>query len=172
MISAKYTVMIAVAAFIAGSFVASPELRAFASTIANDVVCTGCVGTSDIAGNAVTAAKIKDGEVKAAEIATDAVGAPELQGVTKLLFGECTITQDTPLAANGTIVKSCVISGVDSDDRAIVTPNDASDSTGERCLRLISAEATTGSVALVYVNNCNAAAKLGTATIGIVVYDK
>jgi hypothetical protein len=31
------------------------------------------VGTSDIAGNAVTAAKIKDDEVKAAEIATDAV---------------------------------------------------------------------------------------------------
>ena len=171
MINAKMLGML-IAAFVAGSFLSSPELRAYASTIANDVICNGCVGTSDIAGNAVTAAKIKDGEVKALEIATDAVGAAELQGVTKLLFGECTITQTTPVGVNGTLVKSCVISGVDADDRAIVTPNDASNSTGERCLRLISAEATSGSVALVYVNECNAPAMLGTASIGVIVYDK
>ena len=66
--------------------------QAIAAVIATDVQCAGCVGTSDLAGNAVTAAKIKDNEVKAAEIATDAVGAAELQGVTKLLFGQCVPT--------------------------------------------------------------------------------
>jgi len=46
-ISVKYASIIAVAAFVSGSFIASPELRAYASTIANDVICTGCVGTSE-----------------------------------------------------------------------------------------------------------------------------
>ena len=89
------------AMFMAGAFLASPDLRAYASTIANDVICTGCVGTSDIAGNAITSAKIKDGEVKtadiangaansakivdnsitAADLAPDSVGGSELQGV-------------------------------------------------------------------------------------------
>jgi hypothetical protein len=91
-----------VAAFVAGSFVASPELRAYAAnTVFSTDIVDGQVKTADLAGNAVTAAKIKDGEVKAAEIATDAVGAAEIAGVTKLLFGECTVTVNTPIAAGG-----------------------------------------------------------------------
>lgn len=62
-------------AFVAGTFLASPELRAYASTIANDVICNGCVGTADLAGNAITSAKIKDGEVRTDDIAAGAVGS-------------------------------------------------------------------------------------------------
>src|ERR1044071_1599412 len=93
MISLKMGLAMA-AMFAAGSFLAPPVQQAIAAVIATDVQCTGCVGTSDISGNAITAAKIKDGEVKAADIATDAVGAAEIQGVTKLLFGQCVPTDD------------------------------------------------------------------------------
>src|SRR5574338_587180 len=96
MISTKLASIIAIAAFAGGSLFAPPVQQAIAAVIATDVQCTGCVGSSDLAGNAVTAAKIKDGEVKAAEIAAnavgsseiaaDAVGANEIQGVTKLMF--------------------------------------------------------------------------------------
>jgi hypothetical protein len=77
------------AGFVAGAFIASPELRAFAANtvgsadiINNSIqsvdIKDGEVKTVDLGGNAVTSAKIKDGEVKAAEIAADAVGASEI----------------------------------------------------------------------------------------------
>ena len=96
-----------VAAPAAGSFVASPELRAYAAnTVFSADIVDGEVKTADLAANAVTARKIRDNEVKAAKIATDAVGAAELQGVTKLLFGQC--------VPNESIKTSLLISGVAS----------------------------------------------------------
>ena len=56
----------------------APEQLAEATTAATDLVCSGCVGTSDIADNAVTSGKIANGQVKAADIATDAVTAAEI----------------------------------------------------------------------------------------------
>jgi hypothetical protein len=77
-INAKIAGML-VAAFVAGSFVASPELRAYAANTVRSIdIVDGQVLTADLGSNAVTAAKIKDGEVKAAEIATNAVGAAEI----------------------------------------------------------------------------------------------
>ena len=74
-------------AFVAGSFIASAELRAYAAnTVFSTDIVDGEVKTADIGNGQVTALKIKDGEVKAAEIATDAVGGAEMQGVTKLIF--------------------------------------------------------------------------------------
>ncbi len=61
MISTKIASIIAIAAFAAGSLFSPPVQQAIAAVIATDVQCTGCVGTSDVAGNAITAAKIKDG---------------------------------------------------------------------------------------------------------------
>lgn len=171
MISVKYAVIMAVGAFVAGSFFASPDLRAYASTIANDVICTGCVGTSDLAGNAVTAAKIKDGEVKAAEIATDAVGAAELQGVTKLLFGECTLTSNVPIVSGGYIAPGCGISGVDPDDRAIAILN-SSNNLNYPCFNISAATPRGGEVQVVIRNECGGTQTLGTAKIGVLVYDK
>ena len=67
MISPKIFGIGIVAALVAGSFLAPPVQQAIAVVIATDVQCTGCVGTPDVAGNAITAVKIKDSEVKAAE---------------------------------------------------------------------------------------------------------
>lgn len=170
MISVKYASIIAVAAFAAGAFSASPVPQAIAAVIATDVQCNGCVGTSDLAGNAVTAAKIKDGEVKAAEIATDAVGAAELAGVTKLLFGECTITSNAQIIGGGVTAPACAISGVDPDDRAIAILNH---STGSSiCLNILAANPDAGEVFVQIKNGCTNPVTPGTVKIGIMVYDK
>jgi hypothetical protein len=173
MISVKYASIIAVAAFVAGSFVASPELRAYAAnTVFSTDIKDGEVKTPDLASNAVTGAKIKDGEVKAAEIATDAVGGAELAGVTKLLFGECTITNNDLLGAGVSTAPACGISGVDSDDRAIAILNHSNNPVGYICFNISAARPTGGEVEVVIRNECSSPATLGTAKIGIMVYDK
>lgn len=53
-----------VAAFVAGAFVASPELRAYAANT---------VGSADIINNSIQSVDIKDGEVKTNDIASGAV---------------------------------------------------------------------------------------------------
>jgi hypothetical protein len=73
------------AAFVAGAFVASPELRAYAAnTIASTDIIDGEVKTPDLATNAVTAAKIKDGEVKTAELGGNSVTTTKIKdgGIT------------------------------------------------------------------------------------------
>jgi hypothetical protein len=106
---------IIVAAFIAGAFVASPELRAYAAntigssdiideSILSQDIKNGEVKTADISNSAVTTlkiatdavdgTKIKDNSITSADIGTDAVRASELQGVTKLIFAEAPITFD------------------------------------------------------------------------------
>ena len=52
----------AIATFAASSLSAPPVQQAIAAVIATDVQCTGYVGTSDLADNAITEAKMKDGE--------------------------------------------------------------------------------------------------------------
>jgi hypothetical protein len=79
MISTKIASIIAAAAFAAGSFFAPPVQQAIAAVIATDVQCTGCVGTADLAGNAVTSAKIKDQEVKTEDIAMNAIGSARIR---------------------------------------------------------------------------------------------
>jgi len=161
-------------AFVAGSFVASPELRAYAAnTVFSTDIVDGQVKTADLAGNAVTAAKIKDGEVKAAEIATDAVGAAEIAGVTKLLFGECTVTVNTPIAAGGAIGPACLIGGIDLDDRVIAVLNKSNNPSAIECINTSSAYSRgEEGVEMILRNECSVAVTLGTATIGVMVYDK
>ncbi|MGI0025951.1 MAG: hypothetical protein ACREA4_12525 [Nitrososphaera sp.] len=164
------------AAFMAGAFLASPELRAYASTIANDVICSGCVGTSDLAGNAVTAAKIKDSEVKAAEIAASAVGASEIAansvgaseliGVTKLIFAECTTTSIPLTNPGGVAILSCPVMGAESGDQAIASKF------GGTCFA-ISVVLPTGNLVDIHVRNvCGVAASEGGLQFSIMVYDK
>ena len=110
--------------FVAGAFVASPELRAYAAdTVFSSDITDGEVKTADLGSNSVTAPKIKDGEVKAAEIATDAVGAAEIQGVTKLLFGECSTSEHhgRSLSTQSWVTVICNVSGTDTDDNVIAT---------------------------------------------------
>jgi len=73
MISVNIASIVAAAAFAAGSLFAPPVQEAIAAIIATDVQCTGCVGTSDLSGNAVTSAKIAAGGVANSDIAANAV---------------------------------------------------------------------------------------------------
>jgi hypothetical protein len=51
----------------------APEQLAEAAVTATDVICDGCVGTTDIADSAVTSVKIGSGQVKSGDIGTNAV---------------------------------------------------------------------------------------------------
>lgn len=185
MINAKIVGMLA-AALVAGSFVASPELRAYAAnTVFSADIVDGEVKTPDLAANAVTAAKIKDNEVKAAEIAanavgsseiaTDAVGGSELQGITKILFGHCVLTSIayTQVQIPGGVVSAqCSISGVDSDDSAVATLNKSSD-----CFKVSKAVPASGLVYVLLRNDCPFNSSVGAGgtnggEIGIIVFDK
>jgi hypothetical protein len=161
MISIKVGAAIA-AAFIAGAFIASPELRAYAANT---------VGSSDIINESILSADIKNGEVKAADIATDAVGAAELQGVTKLLFGQCVLTSEESartVGGTGTMTVDCTISGIDSDDYAMATLK-----TGNNCFGVVRATPTdTGDVLVVLQNGCDFSGSVGTGSIAVLVYDK
>ena len=171
MISSRIAIVIAVGAFVAGSFFASPVPAAIAAVIATDVQCTGCVGTSDLAGNAVTAAKIKDNEVKAPEIATDAVGAAEIIGVTKMLFVQCaadSFVGTLTLAPESGAEVICKISGVDPDDSAFAQQN-----SGSSCFGVRKVHTDTDLVSVAIWNECTANAQVGTgAEFTVLVYDK
>jgi hypothetical protein len=168
-------------AFVAGSFIASPELRAFAAnTVRSLDIADGEVKTADLANNAVTAAKIKDNEVKAAEIApnavgaseiaTDAVGAAEIIGVTKLTFAQCRADAtegNTMVDAGKQLGVSCSINGVDTDDSAIVSMN-----TGNVCFDTMKSEVNISGVFIILENECSSTQSLNQAHFGVLVYDK
>jgi hypothetical protein len=159
------------AAIVAGVFFTSPVPQAIAAVIASDVVCTGCVGTSDLAGNAVTAAKIKDGEVKAAEIAADAVGASELQGVSKILFGKCPLTStqaNAPVTPGGTQPLTCNIQGVDGNDAVVAILNG-----GSSCFDVSQAFPSTNAVNVYVRNECDVTISVGSSNgVSVIVFDK
>jgi hypothetical protein len=89
-------------ALVAGAFLASPELRAFAAdtvtsldivdgTILSADIGTGQVKSSDIGANAVLSGKIKDGEVKTQDLATGSVTDAKVAGsfmVHRILFDD------------------------------------------------------------------------------------
>jgi hypothetical protein len=76
--TSKWSAVVAVA-FVAGSFVASPELRAFAANTVRSIdIVDGEVKTADLGNNAVTSAKVKDGEIKSADIANAAVQTADI----------------------------------------------------------------------------------------------
>src|SRR5918999_5008606 len=51
----------------------TPEQLAEATAAASDLVCSGCVGTSDIADSAVTSSKIGSSQVSNSDLASSAV---------------------------------------------------------------------------------------------------
>lgn len=180
MVSVKLASLFVFAAFVAGSFVASPELRAFAadSVFSADIV-DGEVKTPDLATNAVTTAKIKDGEVKVADIGADAVGASELIGVSRLIFAECKFTDDTmrpPREFDPAFIGQqqpsfydahCSVPGTVAGDRVIV-----SRTTDFNCFDINGAYTTNGAVHIKGGNDCHVNAKLGTTWFSIIVFKK
>jgi hypothetical protein len=77
--TSKWLAIVAVA-FVAGSFIASPELRAFAANTVRSIdIVDGEVKTADLGNNAVTSPKIKDGEVKMAELGSNSVNSAKIK---------------------------------------------------------------------------------------------
>ena len=171
--TSKWLAIVAVS-LIAGAFIASPELRAYAAnTVFSSDITDGEVKTADLANNAVTAGKIKDGEVKAAEIAQDAVGASELQGVSKLLFGVCGTSEFQGSGwANGAVnTATCSIRGAAAGDSVIAFLNGK---TINLCYVASQGWVDSADTVKVYVQgNCNFAPIFNTAaTISVIVYHR
>lgn len=179
------------AAFIAGAFVASPELRAYAAatitsadivneTIKSEDIKNGEVKTSDLAGNAVTAAKIKDGEVTATEIATDAVGAAEIAtnavgaseivGVNQLLFKECPITISTTAIPGNGFSTQCSVPGTEVGNVAVASVSGPPQAPAH-CFAVTAVVAIADAVEVAVKNTCNISAAPGAINIAIVVFD-
>lgn len=186
MISIKYASIIAVAAFVSGSFVASPELRAYAAnTIRSTDIVDGQVMTADLANNAVTSAKIKDGEVKtddiapsaigslrlkdndvkAQDLAPDSVGSSELAGVSNFLFGSCSTTHSTVVVPNGFAIVICPLAGLVGGDNVIVQKQHANG-----CFFVINAFAQTNQVQMFMQNICNSNQAPGSMTFSVIAY--
>lgn len=177
----KWLGLLAVA-FVAGSFIASPELGAFAANtigsadIINESILSvdiknGEVKTDDIAPSAVGSLRIKDNDVKAQDIAPDSVGGSELQGVSKLLFGQCAAGSGPgtlTLSPGGGTEIACSISGVDSDDSAIAQPQ-----VGGGCFDARASKTDTNKVYVYVFNQCAIPHQFGTGTqLAVVVFDK
>jgi len=83
---------IILAAFIAGAFVASPELRAYAANT---------VGSSDIIDESILSQDIKNGEVKSADLGTSAVTNSKIasSAVTNSKIGSSAVS-NSKLASN------------------------------------------------------------------------
>jgi hypothetical protein len=81
--------------------VLAPEQLAEATAAATDLVCAGCVGTSDIADSAVTSAKIGSGQVKTTDLGASAV--------TSAKIGDGQVTSAD--IADGTISSTDIASG-------------------------------------------------------------
>jgi hypothetical protein len=174
------------AMFMAGAFLASPELRVYAANtvgsadiINNSIqsvdIKDGEVKTDDIAPGAIGSLRIKDNDVKAQDLAPDSVGGSELQGVTKLLFGQCNTSDVVGLPAldGGFIVTRCSISGADTDDSVIATLNGG---TSDFCFDAGRAYVESNNVVVVLIRDyCETTEPIKYLTnkpLSVVVFDK
>ena len=185
MITVKYASILVLAGFAAGSFFSPPVQQAIAAVIATDVQCTGCVGTADLANNAVTSGKIKDGDVQTVDIAPsaigsarikdndvkeqdlapDSVGGSEVIGVTKLIFADCTIPTSLSVPDRGTRNVNCVVPGFAPGDRVVATEGGMF-----FCFDIRYAGAgSAGNVTVVIRNECDSTQNLS-GSIGLIVF--
>ena len=168
MVSTRLATIIAIAAFAAGGFVMSPVPQVIAAVIATDVKCTGCVGTTDMGGNAVTSLKIKENDVKAQDLAPDSVGGSELQGVTKLLFASCPF--EIPVEGSHFGGKNCTVNGAKVGDHVITTMQNSW--TKSRMPVLYSAYVSSSNVVTVIVEYDTFGLGPRTLPISVIVYSK
>jgi hypothetical protein len=150
---------IVAAALLAGAFLASPELRAFAANT---------VGSIDIIDGSIQSVDIGNGQVKAADIATDAVGASEIKGVAKLIFAECSHSSSSSRAPGESESALCSVPGVDLNDDVIATKNG-----GSYCFEIRNVlQLQANQVVVLMANDCTVADSLGNGKFSIIVFDK
>jgi len=86
-----------------------------------DFFCDGCVDTPEIAANAVGSDEIADGQVMTADLADDSVTGAKIEGITKLIFGQCGIIIVVDPGASGS-AQCSTVNGAVVDDLVIVSP--------------------------------------------------
>ncbi len=84
--------------------------------------CNGCVDSDDIGSNQVKSLQISAGAVGTSEIAENAVTGSEIDGISKLFFGECTATFTNVISGASTSA-GCPLNGFNSGDNIIVLDN-------------------------------------------------
>jgi len=101
---------IIVAAFIAGAFVASPELRAYAANT---------IGSSDIIDESILSQDIKNGEVKSADLGTSAVTNSKIasSAVTNSKIGSSAVTSSK--IATGGVTNSDIAANAVTGDKIV-----------------------------------------------------
>jgi len=100
------------------------------SEIADNAITTkkiknGQVKSIDIKNNAVKTNKIRDGTITSVDIADGAITGSKIDGTSKLLFRECsaTFTNVAPMRFGDA---ACQVPGLASGDNVIITDNDMS----------------------------------------------
>jgi hypothetical protein len=130
------------------------------------------VTSSEILDGTIQSVDIGNGQVKAADIGADAVGGSELIGVTKLLFGQCVLTNTeatTVVPTNSRLSIECTINGVDDNDSVIATLSNPA----VLCFSVVGAITDPNEVNVTLWNHCLGPASIGVgSTIGIIVLDK
>jgi hypothetical protein len=158
----KWLGLLAVA-FVAGSFIASPELRAYAANT---------IGSSDIINESILSEDIKNSQIKASDIAPDAVGGSELQGVSKILFGVCGTSElgVQGWGAGAVATVTCTINGADTDDSVIAMLDGHSNT----CYGTRQAWVASSNTVKVNIgSDCSTLFIFNTAsTLAVIVYDK
>lgn len=167
MISTKIASIIAVAAFVAGSFVASPELRAYAAAT---------IGSADIIDESIQSVDIKNGQVKSVDIATSGVRASD---IAKDVVTDYHIEGDERCIVNGfdfkidagnTFEHTCqtVFSGGLGDGSFVLaTLNDPIDA---NCFTVMGAEGRDEDVIVHFKNLCDTAQPFDGAQVSLVVF--
>jgi hypothetical protein len=121
--------------YITALAILAPQQLAEATAAATDLVCSGCVGTTDIADSAVTSAKIGSGQVGNSDIANDAVGS------AKIAAGQ---VGNSDLASNAVTSAKIAAGQVANSDIATsaVTTGKISDTNGVRSVDIVNNEVT------------------------------
>ncbi|MGI0016589.1 MAG: hypothetical protein ACREBU_24465, partial [Nitrososphaera sp.] len=100
----------------------------------------------------------------------NAVGASELIGVSKLIFGECTIVSNTQLLPLGTHSSGCALPGAQPGDNAIVTRGVSN--TGNDCFVATAALVFSSDNITIRIKNfCTTNQAPGTLTFSVIVYN-
>jgi hypothetical protein len=138
-------VLVAAVAAILGGYIAAlailaPEQLAEATVTASDVVCSGCVGTTDIADSAVTSAKIGSGQVANSDIANNAVGS------AKIGTGQVGNSDIADSAVTSAKIGSGQVANSDIATSA-VTSSKISDTSGVRSVDIVNGQVTSADIA-------------------------
>lgn len=169
MFSTKYTAIIAVAAFVSGSFVASPELRASAAaTITSADIVNETIQSNDIKNGEVKSPDIADGAVRSVDIGTDQVTDRELAGDIQCVVGggeyepEETFTQICGTDYSGGLDGTFIIATMNNIDPALKDE--------PACFDLMGAEGTDDEVEVMFKNTCDTTETFATSTVSLLVF--